>query len=60
MVRCITGRTTAHVVRYNGVVYDITRINVFEGYKQDLKPCIAPAGQDKDYQKNENDFGTIG
>lgn len=31
-----TGLTTAHVVRYNGILYDITRIDVFEGYKQDL------------------------
>lgn len=28
--------TTAHVVRYNGVLYDITRIDTFEGYKEDL------------------------
>lgn len=31
-----TDLTTAHVVRYNGILYDITRIDVFEGYKQDL------------------------
>lgn len=28
--------TTAHVVRYRGVLYDITRIDTFEGYKEDL------------------------
>ncbi|NLC72336.1 MAG: phage head closure protein [Ruminococcaceae bacterium] len=28
--------TTAHVLRYNGVLYDITRVDVFEGYKTDL------------------------
>ena len=28
--------TTAHVVRYKGVLYDITRIDTFEGYKEDL------------------------
>lgn len=31
-----TDLTTAHVVRYNGVLYDITRIDTFEGYKEDL------------------------
>ena len=28
--------TTRHVVRYRGTLYDITRIDVFEGYKEDL------------------------
>ena len=28
--------TTAHVIRYNGVLYDITRVDTFEGYKNDL------------------------
>lgn len=28
--------TTAHVVRYKGVLYDITRVDTFEGYKEDL------------------------
>ena len=28
--------TTAHVVRYNSILYDITRIDTFEGYKSDL------------------------
>ena len=32
-----TDLTTAHVIRYNGVLYDITRIDSFEGYKADLK-----------------------
>lgn len=27
----------AHVIRYNGVLYDITRIDNFEGRKEDLK-----------------------
>lgn len=31
-----TDLTTAHVVRYRGVLYDITRIDTFEGYKRDL------------------------
>ena len=31
-----TGITTAHIVRFRGVDYDITRIDTFEGYKQDL------------------------
>ncbi len=25
--------TTAHIVRYKGILYDITRVDVFEGYK---------------------------
>ena len=28
--------STAHVVRFRGVLYDITRVDVFEGYKSDL------------------------
>lgn len=28
--------TTANVVRYNGTLYNITRIDTFEGYKEDL------------------------
>lgn len=28
--------TTAHVVRFRGVLYDITRVDVFEGYKGDI------------------------
>lgn len=31
-----TDITTAHVVRYKGVLYDITRVDTFEGYKEDL------------------------
>ena len=31
-----TDITTAHVVRYKGVLYDITRVGTFEGYKEDL------------------------
>ncbi len=31
-----TDITTAHAVRYNGILYDITRIDTFEGYKEDL------------------------
>ncbi len=27
---------TTHVIRYNGVLYDITRVDVFEGYKENL------------------------
>ena len=29
--------TTTHVVRYDGVLYDITRIDDYEGRKEDLK-----------------------
>ena len=29
--------TTAHVIRYNGVLWDITRVDNFEGRKEDLK-----------------------
>lgn len=28
--------TTAHVIRYYGVDYDITRVDPFEGYKSDI------------------------
>ena len=28
--------TTAHVIRFKGVLYDITRVDVFEGYKGDI------------------------
>jgi SPP1 family predicted phage head-tail adaptor len=28
--------TTRHVVRFRGTLYDITRIDTFEGYKEDL------------------------
>ena len=29
--------TTAHVIRYNGVLWDITRVDTFEGRREDLK-----------------------
>lgn len=28
--------TTAHVIRYKGTLYNITRVDVYEGYKSDL------------------------
>lgn len=28
--------TPAHVIRYNGVLWNITRVDTFEGYKADL------------------------
>ena len=28
--------TTRHIIRYKGFDYDITRVDTFEGYKQDL------------------------
>lgn len=28
--------TTAHVIRFRGVLYNITRVDVYEGYKNDL------------------------
>ena len=31
-----TDITTAHVIKYNGIQYEITRIDTFEGYKSDL------------------------
>lgn len=31
-----TDLTMANVIRYNGKLYNITRIDTFEGYKQDL------------------------
>lgn len=31
-----------HMVRYNGTLYNITRIDTFEGYKEDLTLyCVA-------------------
>ena len=37
-----TDLTTVNVVRYNGTLYNITRIDTFEGYKEDLTLyCIA-------------------
>lgn len=37
-----TDLTTANVVRYNGTLYNITRIDIFEGYKKDLTLyCVA-------------------
>jgi len=30
------GITTVYVVRFRGVLYDITRVDVFEGYKGDI------------------------
>ena len=32
-----TDLTPANIIRYNGRLYNITRIDTFEGYKQDLK-----------------------
>lgn len=31
-----TDITTAHIIRYRGIDYNITRIDTFEGYKEDL------------------------
>lgn len=28
--------TTAHVIRYSGVLYNITRVDTFEGYREDI------------------------
>jgi len=28
--------TATHVIRFRGVLYDINRVDVFEGYKEDL------------------------
>ena len=28
--------TNTHVIRYNGVLYDITRVDTFEGYREDI------------------------
>lgn len=30
------GLSTAHVIRFKGVLWDITRVDTFEGYKGDL------------------------
>lgn len=31
-----TGLSTAHVIRFKGVLWDITRVDTFEGYKGDM------------------------
>ena len=31
------GLDTTHVIRYGGALWDITRVDTFEGYKGDLK-----------------------
>ena len=31
-----TDITTAHVIKYRGALYNITRVDVYEGYKRDL------------------------
>lgn len=37
-----TDLTTANMVRYNGTLYNITRTDTFEGYKEDLTLyCVA-------------------
>ena len=37
-----TDLATANMVRYNGTLYNITRIDTFEGYKEDLTLyCVA-------------------
>lgn len=37
-----TDLTTTNMVRYNGTLYNITRIDTFEGYKEDLTLyCVA-------------------
>ena len=28
--------TTTHMIKYNGILYNITRVDVYEGYKSDL------------------------
>ena len=30
------GLSTAHVIRFKGALWDITRVDTFEGYKRDL------------------------
>ncbi len=29
-------KNTTHVIKYKGILYDITRVDIFEGYKADL------------------------
>ncbi len=31
-----TDINTTHIIRYKGKLYDITRVDVFEGYKEDI------------------------
>ena len=35
-INCRTGLSTAHVIRFKGVLWDITRVDTFEGYKGDI------------------------
>ena len=37
--------TTRHVIRFRGADYDITRIDTFEGYKEDLSIYAKRRGQ---------------
>lgn len=30
------GLSTAHVIRFKGVLWDITRVDTFEGYREDM------------------------
>lgn len=35
-INCRPDITPTHVIRYNGALYDITRVDTFEGYREDL------------------------
>ena len=37
--------TPAHVIRYKGALYDITRVDTFEGYKDDITLYCRLRGQ---------------
>ena len=40
--------TNTHVIRYNGVLYDITQVDTFEGYKEDITLyCCRRARQER-------------
>ena len=38
--------TTAHMVRYRGALYDISRVDVYEGYKRDITLYCKLRGQE--------------
>jgi SPP1 family predicted phage head-tail adaptor len=39
--------TTRHIIRFRGMLYDITRIDTFEGYREDLTVYGARRGREK-------------
>ena len=38
--------TTECIIRYKGILYDVTRVDLFEGYKSDLKLYVRRRGKE--------------